>query len=102
MIEWIKSSERLPVKSGEYLGMSSVSGAIMSMNYSAKNKLFNALDDYEFEKAKKCAIDCKYWAYINRPCEHDYVETQTEKNVTVRILKCKKCGDVSIGWMREE
>ena len=33
------------------------------------------------------------------PCEYELVEEV--HNCTVQILKCKKCGNVSIGWYRE-
>ena len=35
-------------------------------------------------------------------CEHNYIEKQVEKNVTVQVLECADCGDISIGWYREE
>lgn len=36
------------------------------------------------------------------PHLHNYEESEVYKNVTVRILRCKNCGDVSIGWERQE
>lgn len=37
----------------------------------------------------------------NKVCEHNYIEKQVEKNVTVQVLECADCGDISIGWYRE-
>lgn len=31
---------------------------------------------------------------------HELVEDEVIENCTVQILKCKKCGEVSIGWCR--
>lgn len=36
------------------------------------------------------------------PHLHNYEETEVYKNVTVRILRCRNCGAVSIGWERQE
>ena len=33
---------------------------------------------------------------------HRFVEKETIHNVTVQILECKDCGEISIGWRREE
>lgn len=33
---------------------------------------------------------------------HIYEQTQLLHNVTVEVLKCKKCGEVSIGWYRQD
>lgn len=33
------------------------------------------------------------------PCAYELAELH--KNVTVEVLKCKKCGNVSIGWYRQ-
>ena len=30
-----------------------------------------------------------------------YEISETYRNVTVEILKCKKCGNVSIGWYKQ-
>lgn len=34
------------------------------------------------------------------PCEYEEVERY--RNVTVSILRCKKCGHISIAWERQE
>jgi hypothetical protein len=34
------------------------------------------------------------------PCQYKLAEIH--KNVTVEVLKCPKCGAVSIGWHRQE
>lgn len=34
------------------------------------------------------------------PCSFEEVETL--KNVTVQILRCRKCGKVTVGWMRQD
>ena len=34
------------------------------------------------------------------PCQ--YKLSEIHKNVTVEILKCPKCGAVSIGWYRQD
>lgn len=31
----------------------------------------------------------------------EYVEISRLKNVTISILKCRRCGRISIGWMRQ-
>lgn len=33
-------------------------------------------------------------------CEYEEIERHT--NVTVSILRCKKCGHISIGWERQD
>ena len=33
--------------------------------------------------------------------QHLFVEEECLKNVTVQILRCRKCGHVSIGWYRQ-
>ena len=33
---------------------------------------------------------------------HIYEQKQLLHNVTVEILKCKKCGEISIGWYRQD
>lgn len=47
---------------------------------------------------------CKYnldnGLIINAPCQ--YILTEIHKNVTVEVLKCPKCGDVSIGWYKQD
>ncbi len=32
----------------------------------------------------------------------DFIEDGMYRNVTVQILRCKTCGRVSIGWMKQE
>lgn len=34
------------------------------------------------------------------PCQYKVAEIH--KNVTVEILKCPKCGCISVGWKRQE
>ena len=48
------------------------------------------------------ALICKVVKETSKACEHNYVEKQVEKGVTVQVLECADCGDVSIGWYREE
>ena len=51
---------------------------------------------------------CNYGNYIFCPDgEHEldpcqYKEILRLRNVTISILKCEKCGNISIGWMRQE
>ncbi len=33
---------------------------------------------------------------------HRFVLAEKYKNVTVEILRCEECGEVSIGWYRQE
>lgn len=33
------------------------------------------------------------------PCK--FIESECYKNVTIQILKCEKCGRISIGWKRQ-
>ena len=44
---------------------------------------------------------CKIISETRKTCEHNYIEKQVEKGVTVQVLECADCGDVSIGWYRE-
>lgn len=39
---------------------------------------------------------------VNTLSLHDYEEIEVIPNCTVQILKCKKCGKLSIGWYRGE
>lgn len=32
---------------------------------------------------------------------HEYEEVEVIHNVCVQILKCRKCGKISIGWYKE-
>lgn len=32
---------------------------------------------------------------------HIYELSEKYKNVTIEILKCKECGEISIGWYRQ-
>ena len=32
---------------------------------------------------------------------HQFVEEEHLRNVTIQILRCEKCGHVSIGWYRQ-
>ena len=34
------------------------------------------------------------------PCQYELIEKH--RNVTVEVLKCKKCGHVEIAWTRQE
>lgn len=34
------------------------------------------------------------------PC--NFVEIESYRNVTVQILKCQKCGKISVGWKRQD
>ena len=34
------------------------------------------------------------------PCQYEL--TEKYKNVTVEILTCPKCGDVSVGWYKQD
>ena len=45
---------------------------------------------------------CQVISETPKTCEHNYIEKQVEKGVTVQVLECADCGDVSIGWYREE
>lgn len=42
----------------------------------------------------------RFGAYEIDPCEFEEVERHA--NVTVSILRCPKCGKISIGWLRQE
>lgn len=33
---------------------------------------------------------------------HQFVEKEIHRNVTIQILQCQKCGEISIGWFRQE
>ena len=61
-IEWHKTTEELPEKSGNYLIKHSIK-YISMVPYSAKHKRFNAFDNFTKAKAKELEIaDVCYWA----------------------------------------
>ena len=39
---------------------------------------------------------------IHELSPHEFVLDEKYKNVTVEILRCKKCGEISIGWYKQE
>lgn len=39
---------------------------------------------------------------IHELSPHKFLLDAKYKNVTVEILRCEKCGEVSIGWYRQE
>lgn len=39
---------------------------------------------------------------IHELSPHKFTEEMKLKNVTVQILRCKVCGEVSIGWYRQD
>lgn len=39
---------------------------------------------------------------IHELSKHQFEEEMILRNVTVQILKCKTCGEVSIGWLRQD
>ena len=45
---------------------------------------------------------CSVISEAPKTCKHNYIEKQVEKNATVQVLECADCGDISIGWYREE
>lgn len=54
-------------------------------------------------------MECKFPdGFILRPdgvheaSPHAYELVEMYKNVTVEILRCKNCGEVSIGWYMQE
>lgn len=61
-IEWYKTTDALPAKSGYYLIAAGT--YIASTEYSSKYQLFNACDDSSEETARKTAIACDYWAKL--------------------------------------
>lgn len=61
-IEWYKTAEALPAKSGRYLLRSG--NYITVTEYSSKWQLFNTCDQVDHETAKMTAIECSYWAIV--------------------------------------
>ena len=61
-IEWYKTADALPAKSGYYLIAAGT--YIASTEYSSKYQLFNACDESDEASAKRTAIDCDYWAKL--------------------------------------
>lgn len=45
---------------------------------------------------------CQLISETTKTCKHNYIEKQVEKGVTVQVLECADCGEVSVGWYREE
>ena len=39
---------------------------------------------------------------VHELAQHRFVLAEKYKNVTVEILKCESCGEVSVGWYRQE
>lgn len=39
---------------------------------------------------------------IHELSPHRFVLEKRLKNVTIEILRCKECGEVSIGWYRQD
>lgn len=39
---------------------------------------------------------------IHELSPHRYEEVKKLKNVTIQILRCKVCGEISIGWHRQD
>ena len=71
------------------------------------------------EKNSVDSANCKHFQHKSyQPCEfkgvtikpdgehelsaHKFVEDTTLKNVTIQILRCEKCGYVSIGWIPQD
>ena len=64
--KWISVKDRLPEQSGQVVAMTlSLDGervnCIMNMNYSARHKAFNALDDDSVVRARKTEIHPAFW-----------------------------------------
>ena len=57
--EWISVEERLPEESGGYLTYRN--GAISSLTYSARHKLFNAQDSLSEKFSKMFSIEVSHW-----------------------------------------
>lgn len=68
MSNWIKSSERLPEASGDYICICS-SGWRTEFPYSAKHKKFNVRDSASEEQANERCINALYWMPFPDPPE---------------------------------
>lgn len=62
VLTFINAYEELPEVSGEYLCY--IDDEWLVLNYSAKHKLFNAYDAWEYKDATKCAIMVSFWAKL--------------------------------------
>lgn len=58
--EWISVDERLPEESGVYVACTD-NGNPMTLDYSAKHKLFNSFDSYPRDVAEGFAIPVTHW-----------------------------------------
>ena len=58
--EWISVDERLPEESGVYVAYTD-NGNSMTLDYSAKHKLFNSFDSYSRDVAEGFAIPVTHW-----------------------------------------
>ena len=53
-------------------------------------------------------MNCKFDNFDFKPdgihslSPHKYHLSQKFKNVTIEILECEDCGDISIGWYRQD
>lgn len=62
-IEFIKTSEKLPDESGEYLCITE-NDYFAQLTYSAKHKKFNCCDYYSEKESKLHNIGVKFWSKI--------------------------------------
>lgn len=83
-IEFIKASEALPEKSGEYLCITG-KGNFAQLAYSAKHKKFNCCDDHSEEESKFYNIEVKLWSKIKA----DEIEKENEKmkHLTIKLWR---------------
>ena len=58
--EWISVDERLPEESGVYVAYTD-NGNSITLDYSAKHKLFNSFDSYSRDVAEGFAIPVTHW-----------------------------------------
>ena len=66
--------------------------------------LYVPIEDFWYKECYGCCLPafmCQPISEAPKTCKHNYIEKQVEKGVTVQVLECADCGDVSVGWCRE-
>lgn len=66
MNNWVKTSQRLPEKSGRYLTIDDTNHMCV-LAYSARHRLFGCIDEFSVMQAKELAIDVAYWRELPPP-----------------------------------
>lgn len=107
-----------PNESGQYLTYSANAVGFWETAYSAKHKMFNVYDNYDFLMAKKYAVNITYWAEIPNFNGKDNDDFKQAVKEIVDIIKnrvhncdisqcadeqlCKEIDDIAYTMLEEE